>query len=154
MKRLSIGSAVLVVSLVAGLAAQAKPSFTGSWKLSSDPGGDQFVAPAIAVAQDEKLMTVTVTGQMGEFKTTYNLDGSDGRSPLDFNGNTIDRTSKLAWDGDKLVLTTSSDFGGQAVEFKEVWSLGADGSLLIESTRPDFQGGGGPVTSKATYKKS
>ncbi|HWB30657.1 MAG TPA: hypothetical protein VG736_09160 [Vicinamibacterales bacterium] len=154
MKRLSIGSALLVVSLVAGLAAQAKPSFTGSWKLASDAAGDAFVSPAIAVAQDEKILTVTATGQMGELKTTYNLDGTEGKSPLDFNGNTLDRTSKLAWDGDKLVLTTSSDFGGQSFEVKQVWSLAADGSLLIESTRPDFQGGGGPVTSKATYKKS
>jgi outer membrane protein assembly factor BamB len=153
MKRLSIGSAVLVVSLVAGLAAQAKPSFTGSWKLSSDPGDDAFISPTVVVAQDEKVLTVTTTGQFGEFKTTYNLDGTDGKSPLDFNGNTLDRTSKLAWDGDKLVLTTSSDFGGQSFEVKQVWSLAADGSLLIESTRPDFQGGG-PVTTKATYKKS
>ena len=112
MKRLSIASAVLVVSLVAGLAAQAKPSFTGSWKLSSDPGGDAFISPTMAVAQDEKVLTVTTTGQFGELKTTYNVDGTEGKSPLDFNGNTIDRTSKLAWDGDKMVLTTTSDFGG------------------------------------------
>jgi outer membrane protein assembly factor BamB len=153
MKRLSIASAVLVVSLIAGLAAQAKPSFTGSWKLSSDPGGDAFISPTMAVAQDEKLLTVTTTGQFGELKTTYNVDGTEGKSPLDFNGNTMDRTSKLAWDGDKMVLTTTSDFGGQSFEVKQVWSLAADGSLLIESTRPDFQGGG-PVTTKATYKKS
>jgi outer membrane protein assembly factor BamB len=153
MKRLSIASAVLVVSLIAGLAAQAKPSFTGSWKLSSDPGGDAFISPTMAVAQDEKLLTVTTTGQFGELKTTYNVDGTEGKSPLDFNGNTIDRTSKLAWDGDKMVLTTTSDFGGQSFEVKQVWSLAADGSLLIEATRPDFQGGG-PVTTKATYKKS
>jgi hypothetical protein len=153
MKRLSIGSAMLVVSLVAGLAAQAKPSFVGSWKLTSDAAGDAFVSPTIAVTQDDKILTVTSAGQMGEIKTTYNVDGTEGRSPLDFNGNTLDRTSKLAWDGEKLVLTTKSDFGGQSFEVKQVWSLAADGSLLIESTRPDFQGGG-PVTTKATYKKS
>lgn len=153
MKRV-LALVALALCVTAGLAAQTKPSFAGSWKLTSDAGGDAFVAPAIAVAQDDKTITVTVNGQMGEFKTPYNLDGSDGKAPLDFGGNTIDRTSKLVWDGDKLVLTTTSDFGGQAVQFKEVWSLATDGTLTIESTRPDFQGGGAPTTVKATYKKS
>jgi hypothetical protein len=32
--------------------------------------------------------------------------------------------------------------------------LRPEGNLLVEVTHPDFQGGGGPVTSKVTYKKS
>ena len=34
-----------------------------------------------------------------------------------------------------------------------VLSLAADGALVYESTYPDFQNGGGPITTKATYKK-
>jgi hypothetical protein len=33
-------------------------------------------------------------------------------------------------------------------------SIDAAGNLLVESTRPDFQGGGGPITTKMTYKKN
>jgi hypothetical protein len=33
-------------------------------------------------------------------------------------------------------------------------SLDPSGTLLVESTRPDFQGGGAPVTTKSTYKKN
>ena len=66
----------------------------------------------------------------------------------------IDRVTKTAWDGNKLVVTVTANFGGQAFETKSIWSIGADGALLIEMTRPDFQGGGAPVTTKTTYKKS
>jgi len=91
---------------------------------------------------------------MGEFKTLYSLDGTETKSPLDFNGTTIERVTKTTWDGNKLVLTITSNFDGQSFESKAVWALGTDGTLQIDLTRPDFQGGGGPVTTKASYKKS
>jgi len=61
--------------------------------------------------------------------------------------------TKSAWDGNKLVLTTVSDFQGQSFENKQIWTLGADGTLTVDSTRPDFQGGGAPITTKLVYKK-
>ena len=141
----------------AGLASQAKPSFSGTWTLVPDAntqaGAGMMVASAITAAQDDKILTVTATSQMGEFKTTYNLDGTEGNSPIEFNGTSMDRVTKAIWDGSKLVLTTTANFNGQAFETKQVWSLEADGRLVVESTRPDFQGGGAPVTTKATYKK-
>ena len=152
MKRLISLVSVCVAVVCSVVAAQEKPSFVGTWKLTSD-AADPFTAPQVVVAQDAKTLTLTASSQMGEFKTTFNLDGTPAKSPLDFQGNTIDRTTKLAWDGNKMVLTTTSDFGGTAFETKAVWSLGADGALQVETTRPDFQGGG-PVTTKATYKKS
>lgn len=140
------------------LASQAKPNFAGKWTMVPDANapaaGGMFAASAMTAVQDDKTLTVTVTGQMGEVKTTYNLDGTEGKSPLEFNGTTIDRVTKAAWEGSKLVLTTTSNFNGQSFETKQVWSLGADGGLVVESTRPDFQGGGAPITTKLTYKKS
>lgn len=134
-------------------AAQGKASFTGTWKIGA-PNGDAFAASSMTVAQTDKTLTVTSTSQMGEIKTIYNLDGTEAQSPLDFNGNTIDRTTKAAWDGDTLVLTTTVNFNGTAIQEVRKWSLDAAGTLTEETTRPDFQGGGSPVTSKATYKKS
>jgi len=46
------------------------------------------------------------------------------------------------------------NIGGNTVETSMVMALDPDGNLSVETTRPDFQGGGGPVTTKATYKKS
>jgi hypothetical protein len=113
-----------------------------------------FTASQVVVAQDATQMTVTTTSQMGEFKTTYKLDGSVGQSPLDFQGTLVERNTKAMWNGGKLTLTTTSDMNGQTVEFKSVLSLGADGAMTVESTFPDFQGGGAPITMKAVYKKA
>ena len=143
--------AVLVIAAAA--AAQDKPNFAGTWKLTGD-APDQFTPTQIVVAQDATLLTVTITGQMGEFKTTYKLDGTPGSSPLDFQGNMIDRTTKMTWNDNKLTLIADSDMGGQAFEVKSVVSSGPDGTMVVETTFPDFQGGGGPITSKASYKKA
>jgi hypothetical protein len=156
MKRVLTLTSLCAVLLAVALAGQAKPSFAGNWKPvpGAAAGDDPFTYSQLVAAQDDKTLTVTVTGQMGEIKTTYNLDGTEAQSPLDFNGNSIDRVTKLAWDGGKLVLTATSNFNGQSFEIKEVWSMSDDGSLMVEATRPDFQGGGGPITTKTTYKKS
>jgi len=143
---------IAFVLLVTGAAAQEKPSFAGTWKLVGD-AADPFMAPQLTVAQDAKTLTVTASTQMGEIKTPYSLDGTETRAPMDFNGTAFDRVTKAAWNGSKLLLTVKSEFNGQSFESKSTWSLNTDGTLLVETTRPDFQGGGGPVTSKATYKK-
>jgi len=148
---LSLVFAALVVAAAA--AAQDKPNFAGTWKLTGE-APDQFTPTQIVVAQDATLLTVTITGQMGEFKTTYKLDGTPGSSPLDFQGNLIDRTTKMTWSDNKLTLIADSDMGGQAFEVKSVVSAGPEGTMIVETTFPDFQGGGGPITSKASYKKA
>jgi len=153
-------SILLALAIVAPAAAaqdkpaQDKPNFVGAWKLTDPAQPDQFTATTIVISQDGTSLVVLTTSQMGEFKTTYPLDGSQGRSPLEFNGMTIDRATKMTWNDKKLTLVTTSDMNGQVIEFKSVASLAPDGSMVIESTFPDFQGGGGPITAKATYKKS
>ena len=142
-----------VALLGAPLTAQDKPSFAGTWKLA-DPGTpDGFTPTAMTVVQDATALTITTTSQMGEFKTSYKLDGSEAPSPMEFNGTTIDRMAKLVWEGSKLLLITTSKVEGQTFEFKSAWTLTADGTLATETTVPDFQGGGAPITMKATYKK-
>lgn len=153
MKRiLSIVFSVMILTAAAA-AAQDKPDFTGTWKLAGE-APDQFTPSQIVVAKDATLLTVTTTGQMGEFRTTYKLDGTPGPSPLDFQGNTIDRTTKMTWNDNKLTLTAASDMNGQAFEVKSVVTAGPEGAMIVETTFPDFQGGGGPITTKATYKKA
>ena len=144
-----LASAALVTATAA---AQDKPDFVGTWKLVGN-APDTFTPSQIVVAKNATVMTVTITGQMGEFKTDYKLDGTAGSSPLDFQGNMIDRTTKATWNDNKLTLSATSDMNGQAFEVKSVVSAGPDGAMIVETTFPDFQGGGGPITSKATYKK-
>jgi hypothetical protein len=138
----------------APLAGQNKPVFAGTWKLSDPATAEMFTPTVMTVVQDATALIVTTTSQMGEFKTSYKLDGSEAPSPMEFNGMTIDRMTKLVWEGNKLLLITSSKMEGQSLEFKSAWSLSADGTLATETTVPDFQGGGAPITVKANYKKS
>ena len=154
MKRLMARVAVLLI-FSAVLAAQTKPNFAGKW-VATDPAAAQGMGGTgspLTVTQDEKTLKVTAATQMGEIQTPYNLDGSQARSALDFNGNSIDRTTKLKWDGDKLILSTALDFQGNPFELMQVWTIDASGNLVIESTRPDFQGGGALVTTKTSFKK-
>jgi hypothetical protein len=72
---------------------------------------------------------------------------------LNFQGNAIDQLSKVKWNGDTLKVDTTMSFGGNPVNVTMAMSLDASGNLVVVSTRPDFQGGGAPVTTKATYKK-
>ena len=145
---------LVLIGLPPSSAAQDKPSFAGTWKLSDPATPETFTPSVMTVVQDATTLTVTTTSQMGQFKTSYKLDGTEASSPLDFNGMTIDRMAKLVWEGPRLMLITTSKMEGQTLEFKSAWSLGADGALATETTVPDFQGGGAPITTKAIYRKN
>ena len=158
------GTAALVLSTVA-VFAQAKPNFAGKWTMIADPAapaagggrGGGFgggLGASATIAQDEKTLTVTREVQGADVKAVYNLDGSDSKNTMTIGGNAMDQVSKAKWDGNKLVITTTINFGGNAAELSTTYSLDATGNLVVETTRPDFQGGGAPVTVKVTYKKS
>ena len=158
MKRaMSLAAAGLIV-IAAAVSAQTPPNFAGKWTLVPDPAapatGGMPPSPTLTIVQDAKTLTVTRTIQMGEFTTVYNLDGSESKNTLNFNGNSIDQVSKTKWDGEKLIVNTTMSFENTPVEFSMVISQDASGTLGLETTRPDFQGGGAPITTKVKYKKN
>jgi len=156
-----IGALAMLVAASTAM-AQSKPSFAGKWTLVPDPnapaagggrgrGGFGGLGQEFTAAQDDKTLTVTTNNpQMGEMKSVYNLDGSETKNPLTFGGNTVDRVSKGKWDGAKFVITTTSNFNGNAIASTQTWMLDGAGNLVVESTS-NFQGT--PATTKATYKK-
>lgn len=138
-------------------AAQAPPNFAGKWTLvpdPSNPAGMGGLGQEANITQDALTLTITRTTQMGTFTSNYKLDGSESRNTLNFQGNSIDQVSTAKWDTGKLLVNTKMDMGGNIAELKMVMSLDPSGNLLVESTRPDFQGGGAPITTKMTYKKN
>lgn len=142
--------------------AQAPPNFAGKWTVVPDPnapagggrGGMGGLGQEATITQDASSMTITRTTQMGTFASTYKLDGSESRNTLNFQGNSVDQLSTAKWDGGKLNVHTKMDFGGNVVETSMVMSLDANGNLNVETTRPDFQGGGAPITTTTAYKKN
>ena len=163
MRRIAVLMSAAAVVLSCAVVLAQTPSFSGKWTLVPDPnaqggrgGFGGGLGMEATVAQDAKTLTVTRAGIQGgaEIKTVYNLDGSETKNTLSFGGNSIDQLSKVKADGAKLVITTKSDFGGNAFETTMTWSLDATGNLVVESVAPDFQGGGAPTTTKRTYKKN
>ncbi|MEP6915597.1 MAG: hypothetical protein ABJC89_08115 [Acidobacteriota bacterium] len=147
-----------VVLVTASVFAQTAPNFAGKWTLVADPnapaGGMGGLGQSATVVQDATSLTITRTTQMGEIATTYKLDGSESKNTVNMGGNSIDMLSKVKSEAGKLIVNTSMSFDGNPVETSMTLSLDAAGNLVVESTRPDFQGGGAPITTKMTYKKS
>ena len=151
---------VLAAILAATVASAQTPNFAGKWTLvpnpSAAPGGPGGggIGQEAVITQDATAITIKRTTQMGEFTTIYKLDGTESKNTLTVQGNTIDQVSKTKWDGGTLKVDTTLNFDGNPVQVSMSLSLDPSGNLLVESTRPDFQGGGAPVTTKATYKKN
>lgn len=123
--------------------AQPRPDFSGHWTFdrtrSAQPWngriviapilGDECVATQTATSFE---VAITVGGQ--RVTAVYNFTGeSRNLSPGD-----IPVTSRTSWDGDRLVIvsTSQSIVNGQPVkiETRRVLWLDADGNLVIERT--------------------
>lgn len=151
-------AALLALFLVGAspLFAQAKPNFSGHWTMildSTKATGMAGLPPAEAtIVQDAKTLTVTRMTQMGEVKLVYNLDGSDSKNTVQMGPGPVDLVSKAKWDGNKLLINTTINMGGNAVETSSAYSLDANGNMVIEQTAPGM--GGQPMTVRTTFKKS
>jgi pectate lyase len=150
--------AILTILVAVATAAQAQtPNFSGKWTLVPDPaaqGPGGGLGQSASIKQDAATMTINRTTQMGEVTTVYKLDGSESKNTLNFQGNAIEQLSKTKWEGGTLHVATTMNFDGNAVNVTMAMSLDPSGNLVVVSTRPDFQGGGSPVTTKAAYKKA
>jgi hypothetical protein len=136
--RLARLTAALGAILLATVASAQTPNFTGKWTLVPDPaatGGFGGLGQEATISQDASSITIKRTTQMGEFTTTYKLDGSDSKNTLHFQGNAIEQVSKTRWDGGTLKVETSMSFDGNPIQVSMSMSLDPSGNLLVESTR-------------------
>jgi len=89
----------------------------------------------------------------------YPLDGSEKTNTLMMGRGLEKQVSRTAWNGDKLVITTTQAFSdlvpGQTVMTTVVrtLSLQSPTSMLVETTRSGVLGGR-PSTTQTVYKKS
>lgn len=154
-----------VAALLTGLAAhtavgQGTPNFGGTWKLNvekSDPaggmggggggGGAGMAAPLTITQTGTELVTEQTFGDQVR-KATYYLDGRESTNPGMRGG---ESKSKARWDGNALVIETTSMMGDNAVTIKVVRTLSEDGKMMtVVTTRP---GPNGETTRKTVYDK-
>jgi hypothetical protein len=118
----------------------------------------------ITITQDASRLTVEYAffgrGDMQPpLKFVYALDGSETKNSIMMGRGIQAQTSKTAWEGDKLVITTTHTFAhpetGQAmkIEVKQTLSLESPTSLIVETTRSGVLGGP-PSTTRTVYRKS
>jgi hypothetical protein len=161
-------STVAVVLMTAGLLAQANPNFAGKWTrdMTASPmpdpaagggrgGGRGFGGGGLGndlnITQDAKTLTIEYTagGQTpAPVKLVYNLDGSESKNTITTGRGAQEQSAKAAWQSGKLVITTTTNFNGNAVESTRTLSM-EGGNLVVEQS--GRQGGAG---TKVVYKKS
>ena len=164
MKRTLALVTALAVVLAVGVMAQGKTDFSGTWKRDAarsdapqmgrgGPGGGAPPAGDITLTIAQTATEITIERKMGETaqKSVYKLDGSESVNPSMRGG---DVKSKAKWDGANLVIesTQTMSMGGNemTINSKEIWSLGADGAITVETTRSTPRG---DMTSKTVYVK-
>jgi hypothetical protein len=160
MKRLMI---VLSVALALGAQAvalaQARPDFSGTWRLNVGKSGPNVAGNTpnipfpsqIAVKQTATDISVESTSvRQQPISAVYKLDGSKVtvKAPEG-----ISETGEAKLDGGNLSINSRRSFSSPAgevvVEFKEIWSLTGN-VLTIQKTRIQS---GDSSTEKAVYDK-
>ena len=144
-------SVTAIVLMAAGLAAQAKPSFSGEWKIVADQGLGE-PGKDLTITQSATAMAVEYRagGQApAPVRLTYNLDGSVSKNMMAGRGGGVptEQVSKATWAANKLVVTTATGAG----EEKRTFSM-EGGNLVVETSAPARKGGA-PNGTKATYKR-
>jgi len=145
---------IAILVLMAGVAA-AKPNFTGEWKLNPAKSSfGEFPAPSKLTMtighEDPSLKVATaMAGDFGEFNSeaSYTTDGKECTNRM----GESDSKSVVTWDGDTLLISTKSSFGGNDMTISDKWKLAEDGkSLMIERK---FSGSQGEMVQKLTMEK-
>ena len=171
---------IMTVALFAvTVMAQAKPDFSGRWTIepeatttapgsgptaprAGDMGSGWGTNPTITQTA-ERLTVEYVFFARGDMQPplrfVYALDGTETKNSVMLGRGTQTQTSKTAWEGDKLIISTTYSFenpaSGQPMksEVKQTLTLTSPTSLIVETTRAGVLGGSS-TTTKTVYKKS
>lgn len=181
MKRnVALAAVVTLFALAVTASAQKGPNFSGTWTLDaskSKPAETFIESQTLVVSQTAAELKVErkttrkapantgggmpggggrggMGGGGGDGASTYALDGRAVKSDMQGPGGSmqVTTTSKIDEKG-HLKITRSMETPMGARETSEKWSLNQDGTLTIESTRPN-RDGGTDTTSRTYTKKS
>ena len=158
MRRLCRLPLLLAAACSSAVLAQT-PDFSGRWTLVPDPaaaggGTGGGLGQSVVIRQDAASLTIVRTTPAGEITSILKLDGSESKNIANIQGSAIEQLSKARWDGATLRIETTMAVDGNSIQISSAFSLDASGNLVVVSTRPDFQGGSTPITTKNTYKKA
>ena len=173
-------AAIMLLAFAVSASAQKAVNFSGTWVLDaakSKPAETMIESQTLVVTQTAAELKVERTtarkaaanpggggapvggggggrgGMMGggDGPTTYTFDGKAVKSEMQGPGGAMQVTTTAALDAKGFKVTRSIETPMGARESTEKWWLNADGTLSIESTRPNRDGG--TDTTTRTYTK-
>ena len=141
---------VAALALTIGVGAQQKPNFSGRWVVVSPKEG---AGQEQIVTHTDKTLTTQHASEGPSHKMTYQLDGVERRLALPSHGSEIVILAKASWDADRVVITSHATYpNGMKTQSRDVWSLNAQGQLIVDSSETGPGGEKGP-TVKIVYAK-
>ena len=144
--------ATAAVMLLVAAGAQQKPNFSGRWVVVSPEKG---AGTEQIVKHDDKTLSTEHASEGGGHRMSYQLDGIERRNAMPSRGDEIVILSKAIWDGDRVVITSQTSYpNGMKTQSKEIWSLDAQGRLVIDYTESGPGGAAGPSVKVIHVKKS
>ena len=129
----AILSAALAIALTAGVSAQDKPNFAGTWKTSGS-----FNVWTITVEGSKMTVNMTVAGNSDS--QVYMLDGTPSTTRMEGPNGVSEIVYTSTWEGNVLVTTIAAP---QMTRI-ERRSIEADGTMKVQSTITMMQGKPGP----------
>ena len=119
--------ALLSVALSAAAGAAQRPSFSGTWVIVSP---EKSAGQEQVVKQDDKMLSLTARGRT----VVHQLDGVERKETRAMRGGEIVMLSKAVWEGNTIIITIATTYPNMKTTSREVWSIDAQGRLLIEFT--------------------
>lgn len=122
------------MALAATVQANAKPNFSGEWKLNASKS--EFGPMPAPASRTDKIkhedpslkINTSSSGPQGDvnFDLSYTTDGTETTNQI--RGNPTKSTAK--WDGDALVIVTKAKFQDNDITLNDRWTLSEDGKTL------------------------
>lgn len=132
MRTLLAAAALALLVSLSSLQAQARPDFSGTWKMdatrSESAAQAEPIGPVtLVIVQTPNDLKIETTRAQGSSTATYKFDGS--KITLS-NG-----TATTHWDGPKLVTEGVFDVQGATVTTTEIRTMAAGGNeILVDKT--------------------
>src|SRR5919112_2970475 len=152
MKRVMLTMVLAAAVVMSGLAAQAPPNLTGTWR-PQNPMAGQANPFEFTITQTADSVTIRTPLSNPE-SVTMKLNGEETRTqlPAGRGGTAATATSRAAWEGSKLVVTSEIAGGrGGPSSSRAAYSLAGE-TLTLEMSNAAPDGSMGQART-ATYVK-
>lgn len=134
-RRFLVGAILFAFGLVG--AAQAKPNFTGDWKLNPDKSDFGPMPPPSSMsakidhADPDLKVSTQQSGAQGDmsFDAKYTTDGKESTNSM----GPIEAKSTVNWEGNDLAINTKVDANGMQLAIKGKWAMSEDGKTMTQT---------------------